>query len=254
MLLKELARQLGVSPEAVKSHAHRLGCQFPRPGGWATEPAQMLVPPQPEYNSKVEQMREAWRQIVARDRERSIKQLSAEERRVYEWLLHNDRAWFEQSKEALSFATKRRRASPNDDWAERDATYASQVSEIADDMRRCWPPVRPSREVILRQLGASNTIRRNPSKLPKTVAALDEHSESQGAFVQRKIWTADEQCWQKQVRLSRYQFMLTAHIAVRQYHSQHKEMIDAALRYIETGDEQLKPPEFRQSTGEIDRN
>jgi hypothetical protein len=32
----------------------------------------------------------------------------------------------------------------------------------------------------------------------------------------------------------------------RQYHSQHKETIDAALRYIETGDEQLKPPEFRR--------
>jgi hypothetical protein len=161
-------------------------------------------------------------------------------------LLHHDRAWFEQSKEVLSFANKPR-SLPRNGWDERDATYASQVSEIADDMRRCWPPVRASREAILRQLGASNTIRRNPSKLPKTVAALDEHSESQDACFQRKIWTAAEQCWQKQLRVPRYQFMLTAHIAVRQYHSQHKEMIDAALRYIETGDEQLKPPEFRSN-------
>jgi hypothetical protein len=246
VLLKELARQLGIHPDAVRSQAYRLGCQFPRPGGRTTEPTQILVSPQPEDSSKVEQMREAWRQIAARDPERSVRQLSAEERRVYEWLLHHDRAWFEQSKEVLSFANKPR-SLPRNGWDERDATYASQVSEIADDMRRCWPPVRASREAILRQLGASNTIRRNPSKLPKTVAALDEHSESQDACFQRKIWTAAEQCWQKQLRVPRYQFMLTAHIAVRQYHSQHKEMIDAALRYIETGDEQLKPPEFRSN-------
>jgi hypothetical protein len=81
-----------------------------------------------------------------------------------------------------------------------------------------------------------------------------EQSESKEAFIQRKIWTVAEQCWQEQIRVSRKQFMRTAHIHARQYHSQHKEMLDAALRYIETGNEQLKPPEFRQSTGEIDRN
>jgi hypothetical protein len=243
--LKALAQQFDMSPSSLSSHAYRLGCRFPRVGGRTDEPAYVLTQPQPVDTAKGEHMREVWQRIVAQNPERSVNQLNKEEKRVYRWLLQHDREWFNDYKTVSGFANK---PNPNTciDWNERDDTYALQVNEVAADIRQLSPPVRASHHAILQRASQPNIIRRDLSRLPKTASALVEQSESKEAFIQRKIWTAAEECRQERIRLSCNQFLHKAHVSSSTYAPPYKEMIDAALRYIETGDEQLKPPEFRR--------
>lgn len=125
-------------------------------------------------------------------RERFINELrSMPPRRAqdYMWLYRNDRAWLDQQV-TFHLKTARKPGKLQADWNMRDIKLTQAVRHWAMVFYATVPPVRVSTTLLARCTGKQATIEKYASRLPLTMAALAEATESVEHFQCRRLeWT-----------------------------------------------------------------
>lgn len=128
-------------------------------------------------------------------RERFIDELRSKHPRSaqdYMWLYRNDRAWLKQR---ISQQLPRTGKSPQwrVDWNKRDTILAKAVQHQAMAFCAAVPPIRVTKTLIARSTGKQATIEKYASRLPLTMAALAEETESVEHFQCRRLkWASRE--------------------------------------------------------------
>ena len=104
----------------------------------------------------------------------------------YMWLYRNDRDWLDRR-------TVRQIKSISEpgqwrvNWSERDIQFAQTVRNSATAFYERSPPIRVSKTLIARSTGKQATIEKYASRLPLTLAALEEVTESLEHFQCRRV-------------------------------------------------------------------
>jgi hypothetical protein len=104
----------------------------------------------------------------------------------YMWLYRNDRAWLGQQI-ALQFKFPIKPAKPRANWSMRDLKLTQAVRHWAMVFYATVPPVRVSTTLLARSTGKQTTIEKYASRLPLTMGALAEATESVEHFQCRRL-------------------------------------------------------------------
>ncbi|MGH9841723.1 MAG: TnsD family Tn7-like transposition protein, partial [Blastocatellia bacterium] len=193
---QRLARQLGVSPEIVKSQAARLGL-VQRPGEEEGQP-ELNANALPGSHKRLSLDESAKRAIYRERLQRAMKENPAAGRTelkrlqpaAYDWLIKHDSQWFDA-------ASPPRRPSSGPpsmiDWKQRDADFAAAARKAAENLRRTpGRPMRVSKSAIARESGTLAVVTKRAHLIPLTISVLEELSETVEECAIRRIqWAAD---------------------------------------------------------------
>jgi hypothetical protein len=150
-----------------------------------------------------------WSKIVAENPKANRTALRGIEPLTYSWLLKNDKQWFEDNSPRRTIYGGGGRWVV--DWSKRDKEHSATVFETAERLLTApGRPVRVSHTKIAREVGIVTLVRVNAGKLPLTMRALEEKSETATSFAIRRIrWAAD--CYRKErIPAKRWQLKLRA--------------------------------------------
>ncbi|MFC6523017.1 TnsD family Tn7-like transposition protein [Undibacterium arcticum] len=110
----------------------------------------------------------------------------------YMWLYRNDRAWLDQQT-ALQLERPSKSAQWRVDWNKRDIKLTQAVRHWAMVFYATIPPIRVSKTLVARSTGMQTTIEKYASRLPLTVAAIAQATESVEDFQCRRLERAGEE-------------------------------------------------------------
>lgn len=193
---KEVARQLGVSPGTLRTHAARLALTFPRPGGRAAFSDKYCPHPRSAriiHPEKLATYRKEW--LAARDAfpEAGTTFLRKFAKAAYLWLIKHDAEWL-KAQQPVRKSSKMHASYRLVDWGQRDVQWASAVEVGALRLKKSpGRPVRITRSAIAREMGLPGYLlgEANLEKLPLTEKALIGSLEDIEAFAIRQIrWAA----------------------------------------------------------------
>ncbi|MFD2274588.1 TnsD family Tn7-like transposition protein [Undibacterium arcticum] len=108
------------------------------------------------------------------------------------WLYRNDRAWLDQQT-ALQLERPSKSAQWRVDWNKRDIKLTQAVRHWAMVFYATIPPIRVSKTLVARSTGMQTTIEKYASRLPLTVAAIAQATESVEDFQCRRLERAGEE-------------------------------------------------------------
>lgn len=110
----------------------------------------------------------------------------------YMWLYRNDRTWLNQQT-ARQFKHRSKPATLQVDWNKRDIQLTQAVRQWATVFYTTIPPIRVSTTLLARSTGMQTTIEKYASRLPLTVAALEQATEHVEHFQCRRLeWAGEE--------------------------------------------------------------
>ena len=178
--LRNVARALHVSPDAVKHHISRIGLKVP----WKLRPRGGKTP-----RIDREAMRSAWvgGHIAAPKLTRT--QLRSKIPKVFDWLYRYDRDWLKMQPPS---PMTRGLNKPPKDWLSIDAETVEAIKREAAHLRAQDPPQRVTRPALERAFGLCGRLSRL-QHLPLCAKALIEVLESVEQFQRRRIiWAAEK--------------------------------------------------------------
>lgn len=106
----------------------------------------------------------------------------------FSWLYRNDRAWLRDHRPAAA-----RRGAPGArvDWETVDGDLAADIAAAAARLKAAAPPVRVTVAALERAVAKPGWIGPRKAKLPRTMAALAELTESVEVFRARRLACAE---------------------------------------------------------------
>lgn len=187
--LREIARQMEVDPQTVKSHATRLKLRFPRPTKRPTQQTTKQLTTEPGYvaainQNELEMNRVAWLSLREENPEAGGKLLRSLLPRVYMWLYRNDREWLK-----AYIPPRQQTVSPSRvDWESRDTQWAIAAKLSAERLKSAPErPVQITVAAIARDIGQLANIQKHLDRLPLTAQALAEVVETREEFAVRRV-------------------------------------------------------------------
>jgi hypothetical protein len=170
--LRSISRQLGLDPLTVKRKALKGGLRFPRVGPRITNaPIPSEIPTR--RRRTVETLRRRWAHALERGSHRPLRRRLS---RTYNWLFKHDRDWLRDHRPSgrnVKVHQEQRRAR----WKARDVYIESLVPAVGHQLRK-RRHLRVSRTGIARALGIETMLRKHPTHLPLTAAAIARHEET----------------------------------------------------------------------------
>ncbi|HWS85736.1 MAG TPA: TnsD family transposase [Pyrinomonadaceae bacterium] len=212
--ISEIGRRLGVDPLTVRRHAARLELSLSRsnkklkPLSRATQLKGDAVSAARE--KKRRGCRSKWLLAMKSRREVTLKALRRKLPREYGWLRQNDSEWLERHTPA-----PKRRNQPTTavDWKRRDAEYAAAVRTVALRLKEApGRPVRVTRTVVGRALGAITLLRQKLHKMPLTAQVLAGVVETREQYAVRRVWWAADLYFQEDVLPREWQLVMRANV------------------------------------------
>jgi DNA-binding CsgD family transcriptional regulator len=215
--ITEIARRLEVDPLTVKRYVVRLRLvasgNRPRIKQLASE---LLLRPRKTNTAsderRLQKYRDEWLIALRRFGSQGLKKIRVEQPRVYTFLRKYDREWLTSH---LPPAPTKRRNSNSVDWVKRDAQLAEAVRSAAERLKIKGTRRRPiliSRGAIARAIGKTTLLRQKILKLPLTVAALKEVTETRESYAVRRIRWATLRYQAEDTLPSRWQLILRSNV------------------------------------------
>ncbi|HYX16651.1 MAG TPA: TnsD family transposase [Nostoc sp.] len=238
--LREIGRRLGISKDAIKSQAIRLGLPLPRLSSKPTRIDKRLLHSlsnsQSQEQNKLETYRSQWLSLIEANpnanREFLINKLSG----IHKWLARYDSEWLEAHKPPR----KRVKVVPTVrvNWEKRDAEWTSALIASASRMKNSpGHLVRITKNRLCKDIGQTSTIRENLNKLPLTCQTLTELAESYDEFAIRKILRVAECFRQENIHPTSKQLIQRACVSQKMAATpQVNEIIDAVQKSFITKD------------------
>lgn len=180
--LRATAQALAVDPNTVRKHSANLGLATT----WSPLSRSPQLPKPPSGPIR----RARWIDLRRREPELERKALADRLPADYTWLYRHDRDWLEAH---LPPPTAHRSSGPRADWAVIDLGLAEKLRVAAGAILGRIPPVRVTLAELERHVGRRGWIGKRYAKLPETVAALAEVTESVESFRLRRVsWARHE--------------------------------------------------------------
>lgn len=180
--LRATARALTVDPNTVRKHSADLRLATT----WRPLSRSPQLPKPPSGPNR----RARWIDLRCREPELGRKALADRLPADHAWLYRHDRDWLEAHSPS---PTIRRSSGPRADWAVIDLNLAANLRVAAGTILSRIPPVRVTLAELERHVGRRGWIGKRYAKLPETVAALVEVTESVEAFrIRRVSWAKHE--------------------------------------------------------------
>lgn len=143
----------------------------------------------------IETYRNQWLKAIRENPAAGRTELRKKVGSAYNWLLENDREWFETHSPPRRIPTGPPKLT---DWEKRDAELAVEARDTASRIINMpGRPVRASSTSIAREIGALETIYKRGHLLPLTIRAIGEVAETAEAYAIRRIWWAAE-CYREE--------------------------------------------------------
>lgn len=187
--MSEIAHKLGVIPFTLKRHAIRLKLPFPRKGRWARPTSERIIEqwknPARDFEAARNRHRGSWLSVRQRYPKAKRKQLILLGSYSYYWLWKHDGDWLEEHMPPPQInIPKPVRVC----WAKWDKKFSKTIATVSADMKhRDGPPIRVSKEAIIKVLERRSWIEHYLDKLPETSHALQQHVESREEFLIRRV-------------------------------------------------------------------
>lgn len=180
--LRGTAKALGVDPNTVRLHATRLGLDAP----WKPRTGRRAV----QRDDPGPAVRDRWLSLLRGEPGLTRKALARRLPAERAWLYRHDREWLN----AHSPAPAGHPPPPaRVDWGATDQDLAHSLRQAAALIREETPPVRVTGAELERRLGRAGWIGKRRAKLPATLAALRDLTETVAAFQARRIaWAREE--------------------------------------------------------------
>lgn len=172
--LTDLGKKLDVIPFTLRRHAIRLALPFPRQGRWARPTSEKVIKrhknPSRDFESTKSRHRQYWLSIRKKNRKARRKQLISLTSYSYYWLSKHDSEWLEQH---MPPARKNTPEPVRVCWPKWDKRFSETIATLSAEIKqRKGPPVRVSKEEIIRGLARRSWIEQHLDKLPQTSLAL----------------------------------------------------------------------------------
>ena len=131
---------------------------------------------------------------------------------VHSWLYKNDRIWLQENYPPLKEYPAGTKLV---DWNERDEETAPKIKELAAELKSLpGRPIFVSKTILYRRLKIANLLKR-PEFIPKTMQALELHSETFEEYALRRIEWGIEECVQNNKPINQFAFMKLTGVAPR---------------------------------------
>lgn len=174
----QLEQRLGLSVETIKARAQTLGVWHPR---WGKQTAAFITKKrQSQWTARRQRSgkryRRRWLELTQRHPGLGRLALGRHDPTTYAFLRTHDREWLDQVTPKVV-----RGPAPTPSPADADEHLANAINVAADALFAADPPVRVTKQAISRSMG-KGVIRLNPTRMPRSAAALDERAESLAAF------------------------------------------------------------------------
>ena len=252
--VKEMAKQLGVGVDTLKTQAKRLGLRNSRLGHRyrVSEWESRDEADKKAFREKRNSYRNKWLLAIEQDSHLKTSELMNKHSAVYAWLNRNDTRWLN-----VHLPPKKPRnppSSPPVDWSKLDPEIAKSVREAAIFLKKQFPSgKRVTIHAIGKLLGKSHIFLTQLNELPLTRQALAETTETQAEFDARRIWRAAESYCREGRLPSFSDFVAKAGVSFRIKTPGVRQMVEQALALVEWGDcESIKTHNPGHSLSEVD--
>lgn len=202
-VLEEIAKKFGVVEKTLLRQLVRLGLTgkykslMPKRLGKARMSFQ-------EIEEKRVAFREEWLKIRRENPNLSRSKLRWVNEPIHSWLYKNDRIWLKENYPPLK---KYPAGTKLVNWNERDEETAPKIRQLADELKSLsGRPIFVSKTILYRRLKIANLLKR-PKFVPKTMQALELHSESFENYAIRRIEWGIEECVKKNKIINQFAFM-----------------------------------------------
>jgi hypothetical protein len=232
--LTDLAEKLGVIPFTLRRHAIRLKLTFPRAGRRSRPTSQKIIDEysrtRPAFDDDLTLRRRQWLTVRHENPDATRQQLIEVAPYLYYWLNRHSIEWL---KENLPIARINKPEPIRVDWNDWDRRLSETVKMLAIEIRNLTePPIRVSKEEIIRRLGHRAWIEQSLHKLPLTKSGLAESLESRETFLIRRVQTTTDYFQRQHVCPTRHQFEVRA--GTRTMSGRHYEVRVAIERALKT--------------------
>jgi hypothetical protein len=212
---KQLLDRFGVKQHTLDKQLIRLGLVSIREdGGCAKVDRRFRRALSPKQEEEIgERHRKDWSEVLRANPELGRSALREKAPDHYIWLYQHDRKWLK-----ANLPDREHPSGPKEriDWPARDTKIALAVKLEAEKLR-CMPgrPVWISETALARRIGKLGVISKHGDKLPLTLKALEEMSETIEEYAVRRVQWAAACLHAEGIRPSRWQLQIRATISHR---------------------------------------
>jgi hypothetical protein len=207
IILKEVARRLGVCELTVNRHAIRFGLPMNISGARRVgiQTIKRYMNYKRSWQDSLDHYRRHWLSVLKANPKASRKQLGKLAYFTYTWLGKNDAEWL-----ATHGPPPRRNypTRPRLDWKKIDQELSVVIQALIRDIKNLkGKPVRVSIVEVVRRAGYRSYLERQLDKIPCTAKILAQGLESREEFMIRKIQWAEDCYHYEGICPARYQFI-----------------------------------------------
>jgi Tn7-like transposition protein D/TniQ len=216
----DIAQRLGVTESTVRRQAARLQLPVPRHPDWKWKGGEL----QKHTTKDTDWYRAQWLTLLSEMPEATVYKLRARSRDVWNWLLQNDREWYD----AHLPPRKSRRSPPVQVYVDSEPLGKTSLYKdvesydyhIAETVRRVaqklidnpGPPKKVSAAEISRHVPEVRRLKYQPDKAPLTERALQEAIETREAFAIRRLEWVVRKYQEEQILPQRGNLIERAHL------------------------------------------
>lgn len=210
--LTDFGADLNVIPFTLRRHAIRLGLPFPRKGRWARPTSEKVFTkygkPRKTFDKEMEARRKQWLSVRKQNPRARRKHLITLAPYAYYWLSRHDPKWLDEN---MPRARVNKPEPVRVSWKTWDRRFPKAIEKLAQEIRtRKGPPIRVSKEEIIRRLEHRAWLEHHLDKLPKTALALGKFVESREEFLIRRVRWTESTFVQERRCPTRHQFAVRA--------------------------------------------
>jgi hypothetical protein len=231
---KQLLNRFGVKQHTLDKQLIRLGLEKDRGCTKVDRRFRRALSPKQEKELR-DGHRKAWLEVLTANPELGRSALREKAPDHYIWLYQHDRKWLK-----ANLPEREHPSGPKEriDWPTRDAEMALAVKQEAEKLRRMpGRPIGISETALAKRIGKLSVISKHGDKLPLTLKALKEMSETIEDYAVRRAQWATACLRAEGIRPSRGQVQIRAAISHRvATRPQVKRAITDALRTLDTKD------------------
>jgi hypothetical protein len=164
------------------------------------------------FEQKLNRYRPEWLREVKENPDKSTEEIRKQCTPIYTWLNRHDKEWLDQKKPS---SQKRIQKKSTKDWKKIDQIITDSIEAIVEDIARSnQRPKRITKEKIANATGYHSYLTRNKyrTRLPKTMAILQKHTETRDEYRKRKISWASNELIREGMKITKYKLMRKAGI------------------------------------------